>query len=85
MKRIIGFALLVFSLAGVAQTYPTKPVRIVVTADPGGSDDLMGRILAKQLTEATGRQFLVENRPGGGAVIGRQYVARAARDLPRAA
>jgi tripartite-type tricarboxylate transporter receptor subunit TctC len=80
MKSIIGFALLVFSLAGVAQTYPAKSVRIVVTAAPGGSDDLMGRILAKQLTEATGRQFLVENRPGGGAVIGRQFVARAAPD-----
>lgn len=80
MKSFIGFVLLAFSLTGVAQTYPAKPVRIVVTAAPGGSDDFMGRILAKQLTESTGRQFLVENRPGGGAVIGRQYVARAAPD-----
>ncbi len=80
MKSIIGFALICFSIVSVAQTYPTKSVRIVVTAAPGGSDDFMGRILAKQLTEATGRQFLVENRPGGGAVIGRQFVARSAPD-----
>jgi tripartite-type tricarboxylate transporter receptor subunit TctC len=63
-----------------APPYPVKPVRIVVTAAPGGSDDFMGRIIAKQLTDATGRQFIVENRPGGGAVIGRQYVARSAPD-----
>jgi len=80
MRLMIGFLLMGFSLISVAQTYPTKSVRIVVTAAPGGSDDLMGRILAKQLTEATGRQFLVENRPGGGAVIGRQFVARSAPD-----
>lgn len=80
MRWMIGFLLMGFSLVVAAQTYPAKPVRIVVTAAPGGSDDFMGRILAKQLTESTGRQFLVENRPGGGAVIGRQYVARAAPD-----
>ncbi|MBY0271167.1 MAG: tripartite tricarboxylate transporter substrate binding protein [Burkholderiales bacterium] len=80
MRWMIGFLLMGFSLIAAAQAYPAKPVRIVVTAAPGGSDDFMGRILAKQLTESTGRQFLVENRPGGGAVIGRQYVARAAPD-----
>lgn len=66
--------------AANVQPYPVKPVRIVVTAAPGGSDDFMGRIIAKQLTDATGRQFIIENRPGGGAVIGRQYVARSAPD-----
>ena len=80
MKRIIVFLLTGFSLTAFAQSYPTKQVRIVVTAAPGGSDDFMGRILAKQLGDATGKQFLVENRPGGGAVIGRQYVARSAPD-----
>lgn len=73
-------ALFLFSLGALAQTYPTKTVRIVVTAAPGGSDDFMGRILAKQLTDATGKQFLVESRPGGGALIGRQFVARSTPD-----
>lgn len=84
MKLVLTVALLATPWTALAQPavqpYPVKPVRIVVTAAPGGSDDFMGRIIAKQLTEATGRQFIIENRPGGGAVIGRQYVARSAPD-----
>lgn len=84
MRRIIGVALLgllcAFAQTAFAQAYPSRSVRIVVTAAPGGSDDFMGRIIAKQLTDATGKQFLIENRPGGGAVLGRQYAARSAPD-----
>ena len=79
MKLVAAiFALL--SCAAVAQTYPTKPVRIIVTAPPGGSDDFMGRLLATRLSESTAKRFVVENRPGGGALLGRELVARSAPD-----
>jgi tripartite-type tricarboxylate transporter receptor subunit TctC len=68
------------STLSLAQSYPSKPVRIVVTAPPGGSDDFMGRLLAQRLSETLNRRFVVENRPGGGALIGREYVARAPAD-----
>jgi tripartite-type tricarboxylate transporter receptor subunit TctC len=74
------FAALAVPLHGQAQTYPTKPVRIIITAAPGGSDDFMGRLLAQRLTEAFGRQVIPDNRPGGGALIGRELVARSAPD-----
>ena len=62
------------------QPYPVKPIRVIVTAAPGGSDDFQGRLIAQGLTEVFGQQIIVENRPGGGAMIGREYVARALPD-----
>jgi tripartite-type tricarboxylate transporter receptor subunit TctC len=69
-----------FAVAAHAQPYPSKPVRVIVTAPPGGSDDFMGRLLAQQLSDSMNRRFIVDNRPGGGALIGREYVARSAPD-----
>jgi tripartite-type tricarboxylate transporter receptor subunit TctC len=62
------------------QPYPVKPIRVIVTTAPGGSDDFQGRLIAQGLTEAFGQQVIVENRPGGGAMIGREFVARAVPD-----
>ena len=63
-----------------AQTYPVKPVRIVVGVPPGGGTDILGRVLARRLSEVHGQQFVVENRPGAGTVIGAELVAKSAPD-----
>jgi tripartite-type tricarboxylate transporter receptor subunit TctC len=63
-----------------AQTFPAKPVRIVVTFPPGGATDLTARFFAEQLTKKTGQQFLVENVAGANGAIGTGQVVRAAAD-----
>jgi len=64
----------------LAQNYPTHPVKVIVPYGVGGSADVFGRFLAAKLTESMGQGFVIENRPGGGAVIGTDAVAKAAPD-----
>src|SRR5881398_20525 len=63
-----------------AAEWPDKPVRVIVPYSAGGANDLLGRVFAKQLSKAFGQQFFVENRTGGGGLIGTESVARAAPD-----
>lgn len=63
-----------------AQSYPTRPVKMVVPYPPGGPNDVMARILAQKLSEALGNQFYVENQPGAGGSIAAGAVANAAAD-----
>jgi tripartite-type tricarboxylate transporter receptor subunit TctC len=63
-----------------AAEYPVKPIRIIVQFGPGTSTDILARLVAQQLTEALGKQVVVDNRPGAGAVIGTEIGARAAPD-----
>lgn len=63
-----------------AQSWPTKPVRIIVPFAPGGTSDTVGRVVADQLSETFKQQFIVENRAGGGGLTGSALVARAAPD-----
>lgn len=63
-----------------AQDYPNKPVRLVVPFAPGGSNDIVGRILAAHLSDRTGRQFVIDNRGGAGGLVGTEMVAKSAPD-----
>jgi tripartite-type tricarboxylate transporter receptor subunit TctC len=66
--------------AAQAQGFPSKPVRIIVPFPPGGAADITSRLLAEHMRAGLGQPFVIENRPGGGAVIGYELAARAAGD-----
>ncbi|WP_265298846.1 tripartite tricarboxylate transporter substrate binding protein [Verminephrobacter eiseniae] len=66
--------------AGQAQGYPNKPVRLVVAYPPGGATDIVAHVLAQKLSEQTGQQFIVDNRPGAGGNTGAEWAARSAPD-----
>ena len=83
MKSIIRFslaALLAAPLALHAQAWPTKQIRIIVPFTPGGFNDTFARILAQDLPKTLGQPVIVENRPGGGSVIGTELAAKSAPD-----
>ena len=81
MKKPIAFAAaLALSLAAGAQSFPTKPLRLVVTYPPGGGADLMARLIAPKMAETLGQPVVVENKPGASGQIGAGEVARAAPD-----
>jgi tripartite-type tricarboxylate transporter receptor subunit TctC len=63
-----------------AQTYPTRPVRIIVGLAPGGGTDILARLMGQWLSERLGQPFVIENRPGAGSNIGTEAVVRAAPD-----
>lgn len=71
---------LMASGSAVAQDYPTKPVRLVIGFPPGGANDIIARLIAPKLAESLGASFVVENRPGANAIIGTDFVAKAAPD-----
>ena len=77
---IAALLALVFYAGAHAQTYPARPVRVIVPYGPGGSTDLTGRTVAQKLQEALGQPFVVENKPGASAQIGAAEVAKAAPD-----
>ena len=84
MNRLVAclLALLSIGVASVApaQEYPARPVRIVVPFAAGGPADVYARFLGQRLQEALGQPFIVDNRPGGGSVIGTDIVAKSAPD-----
>jgi tripartite-type tricarboxylate transporter receptor subunit TctC len=72
--------LLALSSIVAAEDYPTRPVRLIVPFPPGGSNDVVGRLVASQLSERLGQQVFVDNRGGAGGVIGTEAAANAAPD-----
>jgi tripartite-type tricarboxylate transporter receptor subunit TctC len=80
--RALAIPVLALSLvaAAAAQTYPSRPVRIVIPLSPGGTTDVPGRIIAQKLSESLGQNFFVENRAGAGGTIGSDFVAKAKPD-----
>ena len=76
-------ALVALGATGAAQAqsdYPNKPVRLVIPYAPGGATDVIGRVLAKQLSESLGQQFVVDNRAGAGGSLGAGQVAKSTAD-----
>ena len=71
---------LALATAVAAQDYPTKPVRILVPFSPGGINDIVARLLATQLSERLGKQFIVENKTGAGGAVAGELVAAAPKD-----
>jgi tripartite-type tricarboxylate transporter receptor subunit TctC len=80
MRKLLALALFVFSSLSFSQSFPSRPVKIVVAFPPGGSTDITARLVAPKLAELWKQPVLVENKPGAGANIGTDYVAKSAPD-----
>ena len=80
LQHLVAAAAALFSLATLAQDYPSKPSRVIVTVLPGGGSDLLARLVAGRLSETLGKPFVVEYRPGGDSAIGLEAIARSPAD-----
>jgi tripartite-type tricarboxylate transporter receptor subunit TctC len=80
MKLFLSLLLLLLAETVFAQTYPARPVRMLVGFTPGGGTDIMARFLAPRLSEYLGQQFVVENRPGAATNVATEIAAKAAPD-----
>jgi tripartite-type tricarboxylate transporter receptor subunit TctC len=69
-----------FNFSADAQTYPARPVRMIIPAGAGGITDILGRVVASKLTDALGQQVIVDNRPGASGIVGSSIVAKSAPD-----
>lgn len=79
MRKLLWLALLVSGTA-FAQAWPAKPVRLIVTYPPGGSSDLMSRVLGAKLQEIWGQQVIIESKPGAAGQIGMEFTAKQPND-----
>src|SRR6266568_300581 len=77
---MLALLLALFTAVAAAQSYPTKPVRLIIPFPPGGSNDVVGRMIAFQLAERLGRQVVADNQGGAGGIIGTDAAAKAAPD-----
>lgn len=80
LSRRAALSLLVLSLAGAAHAQSSKPLRIIVPYGPGGTGDVIARLVAQDITQSTGQAVVVDNRPGGAGVIGAAAAAKADAD-----
>jgi len=80
LQRVLSALTLCLACTVAAQTYPAKPVRVVIPWPPGGANDIAGRIVMQKVAEAMGQQFPIDNRGGAGGTIGSDLVAKAAPD-----
>ena len=77
---VLGLCASLLSVSALAQAYPAKPVKLVVTYPPGGSSDLMARVFGQKLSEIWGKPVIVESKPGAAGSIGMEYAARQPND-----
>ncbi|HSQ05904.1 MAG TPA: tripartite tricarboxylate transporter substrate binding protein [Burkholderiales bacterium] len=80
LPHVLCMIAMAAALPAFAQTYPAKPIRIVVPFPPGGTSDILARAIGQKLTEAWKQQVIVDDRPGAGANIGAEIVAKAPSD-----
>src|SRR5688500_328570 len=80
VRVLLALACASFSLSAWPQAYPAKPVKIIVPFAVGGPADIYGRFLGAKLSDTLGQPFVIENRPGAGAVIGTDAVAKSPAD-----
>ena len=81
VKSLIAATLCAASFGALhAQSYPNKPVKLIVPSAPGGFSDVVARILGQRLSTAMGQQFVIENKAGAGSIIGTDFVAKSAPD-----
>jgi tripartite-type tricarboxylate transporter receptor subunit TctC len=85
VRNAVALVALLFLLPALvppaaAQTYPAKPIRLIIPFPPGGSNDIVGRIVAVQLSERLGKSVIADNRAGGNSIIGTELVANAQPD-----
>jgi len=76
----VAFSFAVFAMAALAQTYPTKPIRMVVPYAPAGVADILARVVSERLGQRLGQNVVVFNREGGGSAVGADLVAKATPD-----
>jgi len=80
LRCVLGFALAVLAGTVVGQTYPTKPIRVIVPYPPGDAVDILSRLIGPKVTERLGQPMVVENRPGASGQIGLEIAAHAPAD-----
>jgi tripartite-type tricarboxylate transporter receptor subunit TctC len=78
--RLFGLALVLHLGVALAQPWPAKPLKLVTPFPPGGSADVIARLIGQSLAESLGQPVVIDNRPGAGGVVGNEYVARQAPD-----
>ena len=80
MQRLVAALVLVISTGALAQSYPSKPIRVVVPFPPGGGTDIVARTVTPKMAEILGQPFVIENRAGAGGNIGTELVAKSPAD-----
>jgi len=80
LRRAVALLLVTLASVAAAQSYPTRPVRLIIPFPPGGSNDIVGRMIAAQLGERLGQQMVVDNRGGAGGTIGTELAAKSQAD-----
>src|SRR6195256_2062154 len=77
---LLGLVLFCFAAGASAQTYPAKPIRIIVGFPPGGGNDIIARLVGAKMQEEWGQPVVIDNKPGANSIIAAEFVAKSAPD-----